>query len=171
MKMNDIKKLIRNPVFYYVAVPAVMLLWPLMVEFVYIPKIQKELDYALDEYKRSSKLMDDILELDPERLKTARQDDGSVKFDYVVVVDQVAKECGIRSDNYSISTKPTRTVAGVKVQNAAVVLKETDITSFAKFLSTLQMRWDSLQCEKLKLTGKKDSPDAWKVDMDLKYYY
>jgi hypothetical protein len=52
-----------------------------------------------------------------------------------------------------------------------VVLKEVDITKFAKFLSTIQLRWANLQCVKVKLTKKKGLRDTWDVDLDFKYFY
>jgi hypothetical protein len=61
--------------------------------------------------------------------------------------------------------------AGQKSQSAKVGLKQVDITKFAKFLSTVQLRWANLQCSQVKLTKKKGLPDTWDVDLDFKYYY
>ena len=52
-----------------------------------------------------------------------------------------------------------------------VILKDVSITDFAEFLSKIQLRWASLQCEKVKFTKTKGIPDAWKVDLSFKYYY
>ena len=61
--------------------------------------------------------------------------------------------------------------SGKKSQTANVALKEVGLEKFAKFLSTIQLRWESLQCERIKLTKKKGLPDTWDIDLVLKYYY
>ena len=58
-----------------------------------------------------------------------------------------------------------------KSQTANVALKDVDLEKFAKFLSTIQLRWENLQCKRIKLTRKKGLPDTWDVDLVFKYYY
>ena len=60
---------------------------------------------------------------------------------------------------------------GQKSQTANIILKQIDITRFAEFISTLQLRWPNLQCEMVKLTYLKGLKDAWKVDVKFKYYF
>ena len=93
------------------------------------------------------------------------------EFEYANAVDKVATSCKISSMDYELSAKPPRTSKGQKTQSCHVELKQVDITRFARFLSTIQLRWANLQCENVTLTKGKDRPDTWKVDLDFKYYY
>ena len=95
----------------------------------------------------------------------------AAEFDYANVVDKVATSCKISSTNYELSSKPARTTKGQKSQSCHVELKLVDIAKFARFLSTIQLRWANLQCENVTLTKWKGRPDTWKVDLDFKYYY
>jgi hypothetical protein len=86
-------------------------------------------------------------------------------------MEQTAGLCGIPSTDYKLNSGIIITSAGQKSQNAKVGLMQVDITKFAKFLSTVQLRWANLQCGQVKLTKKKGLPDSWDVDLDFKYYY
>ena len=63
------------------------------------------------------------------------------------------------------------TSGGQKNQSARVGLKDVGIEQFARFVSTIQLRWANLHCARLKLTKTKSAPDRWNVDIDFKYYY
>ncbi len=63
------------------------------------------------------------------------------------------------------------TIGGQKSQSANVSLSQIDIVKFAEFLSTIQLRWANLQCNRVKLTKKQGLPDVWDVDIEFKYYY
>ena len=63
------------------------------------------------------------------------------------------------------------TTSGQKSQSARVSLKDVNVTQVANFLSTIQLHWPDLQCNTLKLTKRKDSPDSWDADFDFKYYF
>ena len=166
--MKDIYK---NPIVYYIAVPIIAALWPLLVVGVYLPKSQKIWNKEKTQYQKAQKIIEDILTLDPERLEYLGGKKGESKFDYTSAVDSVASSYRISATNYKISSRPIITSSGHKNQSAKVVIKEIDIANFAKFLSTMQLRWANLQCVQLKLTKKKGQPDSWKVDVDFKYYF
>jgi hypothetical protein len=166
--MKDIYK---NPAFYYILAPVVAVLWPLLVWGVYLPKAEDNWKTERDEYKKAQAIMISILKLDSDRLQYAGSREAAAEFDYINVVDGIASSYGISADNYKISSRPVTGSGGQKSQSAQVTLKEIDIARFAKFLSTIQLRWASLQCTKVKLTKKKGLPDTWKVDLEFKYYY
>ena len=112
----------------------------------------------------------DILALDRGRLDYESKDKG-VEFDYVEVVNEVAESCQIKSSNYRLSSGALTGKRGRKSQTAQVVLTGVGVEDFAKFISTIQVRWASLQCEQIKLTKKDGLPDLWDVKLDFKYFY
>jgi len=165
--MKDIYK---NPILYYILVPLLVALWPLLVGSVYLPESRKTLKDEISQYEDAKKIIGKILELDRERLEFAPQK-ASGEFDYAVAIVKIASLCEIPTANYNISSSPIRTPGGQKIRDAQVALKDVEITKFAKFLSTIQLRWGSLQCEKVTLTKSKGVPDTWKVDLNFRYYY
>ena len=146
-------------------------LWPLLIWAVYLPQAEENWKAEKARYKKAQKIMEKILDIDPDRLEFADSKTGAAEFDYATAVDKTAGLCRISATNYNISSKPVRTAGGQKSQGALVVLKDVDITKFANFLSAIQLRWANLQSEKVTLTKKKGLPDTWKVDLDFKYYY
>jgi len=166
------KEIYKNPVFYYIAVPSLIALWPLLILAVYLPNVEESMSKEWSEYKRAEKTMGEILTLDRDRLNSAGAQAGAAKFDYATAVENIANSCGISSINYNISAKPVRrATGGQKTQSAMVMLKKVDVTKFAKFLSTIQLRWANLQCESVTLTRQKGFADLWKADLEFKYYY
>ncbi|HUT28470.1 MAG TPA: hypothetical protein VMX13_01665 [Sedimentisphaerales bacterium] len=161
----------RNPTLYYILVPVVVAVWPLLVWGVYLPNADDKWDDDSKQYTEALKTIEKILELDEGRLEFADSQKTAEQFEYAIAVDRVTRSCGISSKDYELSSKPIRTSRGQKIQSCHVVLKQVDITSLARFLSTLQLRWPKLQCEILKLTKIKGLRDAWKVDLDFTYYY
>ena len=166
--MKDIYK---NPTLYYILVPVVVVLWPLLVWAVYLPDAEENWQDEKAQYNKAQKIIEEILNIDPDRLAFVDSKTNAAEFDYANVVDRVATSCKISSTNYELSSKPTRTSKGQKTQSCHVELKQVDITRFARFLSTIQLRWANLQCENVTLTKGKGRPDMWKVDLDFKYYY
>lgn len=165
------KDIIRNPIFYYILVPVAVALWPLLVRAVYLPAAQRSWKQEKDEYTKSQEIMTEILTLDADRLVFADSNSAPAEFSYANAIDKVATLCRIPAVNYKLSSGIVITSAGQKSQGAKVGLKDVDITTFAKFLSTIQLRWAKLQCTQVKLTKKKGLPDRWDVDMEFKYYY
>lgn len=166
--MKDIHK---KPVFYYILIPVLVSIWPLLIWFLYLPQTGKKWINDRAEYEQSRGIMAEILALDPDRLDFSNSTNNSDEFDYAAVVDKVANSCGISSRSYRISSKPIRTKKDQKSQSATIVLEQIDITSFAKFLSTIQLRWANLHCEKVKLKKQEGFPDSWTIDISFKYYY
>lgn len=165
------KDIYRNPMLYYILVPCLAALWPLLVRVVYFPAVKNNLSKEMTQYEEAKAKIDVILGRDPTRLELADPNKTADKFDYASAVDSAARKCSILAVNYTVSSKPIRTSSGKKSQNATVVLKQVNIARFADFLAKMQLRWASLECEKVTLTEKKGLADVWKVDLDFKYYY
>lgn len=168
--MKDIYK---NPVLYYIAVPVIVGLWPLLVWAIYLPKAQQDVEGQMDQYKRAVPIMMEILTLEPDRLEFADANDTTADFSYREAANRIANLCRIPPSKCNLSTSMIITSGGQKTQSASIDLKEIDIRQFAKFFSMMQLRWPNLQCERLKLSKKQNlsDNDIWDVDLELKYYY
>ncbi len=167
--MKDIYK---NPIVYYILIPVIVALWALSVWAVRLPEAERSLKREQGEYSKAQNIMLEILILDPDRLEFADANSASAEFAYVNAVDRVASFCGIPSANYKLSSGPIIKRQGKKSQTATVSLKDVGIVKFAKFLSTIQLRWAELECVQLKKLKKKAGfPDRWDVDLEFKYYY
>ena len=109
--MKDIYK---NTVLYYVLVPAILGLWPLLNWTVYLPGARENWQNEKKQYNKAQKTMDEILTLDPDRLEESKK--GAAEFSYSTVVDKTANRCSIKENDYTISSKPTRDSGGQKTQ-------------------------------------------------------
>jgi len=167
--MKDIYK---DPIVYYIVIPLVIALWPLLVWSVYLPRAKRNLNDEINDYKKSRALMLEILSLDPDRLELVDSKNEAEEFDYARAVERVATLCRIPSTQYKLSSG-IRIKSGEQVsQNANVILKDVSITKIARFLSTIQLRWPDLQCVQIKKLKKKPGlPDTWDADLEFKYYY
>jgi hypothetical protein len=165
------KDIYRNPILYYILVPCLAALWPLLVWAVYLPGAKRGYEQDADQYRKAQVKIATILGRDPTRLELADPNKTADKFDYASAVDDIARMCRISPINYTVSSRPARISSGKKSQSATVALKQVDINSFATFLSKIQLRWANLQCDSVTLTHKKGLVDAWKVDLDFKYFF
>ena len=166
--MADIYK---NPTLYYILVPCLAALWPLLVWAAYLPGAKRGWDQEKAKYIEAQVKIATILGRDPTRLELTDPNKTADKFDYATAVSDIARKCRISAMNYTTSSKPIRTSGGKTSQSAKVILKQIDIQSFAAFLSKIQLRWANLQCDSVTLTQKKGLVDAWKVDLDFKYFF
>ncbi|MFH1717946.1 MAG: hypothetical protein ABIF19_11380 [Planctomycetota bacterium] len=168
--MRDIYK---NPILYYIAVPLLVGLWPLLVWAIYLPAAQKDIDEHLNEYNKAQDVLLKILALDPGRLDFADPNENAVEFTYDRAVEQVTGLCDIAPSKYKLNSGMTITANSQKSQSANVRLQQIDIVRFAKFLSMIQLRWPNLQCNRVKFTRKEGLPnlDVWDIEIELKYYY
>jgi hypothetical protein len=164
------KDLLRQSIVYYIAAPVVLALWPLLLWLYYLPHAADTLKTEQKIYIEAKPLAEQILTLDPER-RSYGDEKKTTGFDYTVAIDTAAKKLRIPSTNYTVSSKPLQRSRNQKSRDCQVTINEIDITNFARFLSNLQLTWANLQCQKVTLTKKQDLPDAWKVDLSLKYYY
>ena len=168
--MRDIYK---NPILYYIVVPVIVGLWPLLIWAIYLPDAQKDIHDQMDQYKQAEPIMIEILTLEPDRLEFADANDTAAEFTYGEAIDRIASLCRIPPSKYNLSSAMVMTTKGQKSQSASIDLKEIDIRKFSRFFSMMQLRWPNLQCERLKLSKKQNHPDndMWDVDIELKYYY
>jgi hypothetical protein len=166
--MKDIYK---NPILYYILIPVLVGLWPLLIWTVYLPNVKRSWNTDREQYNKAQKLMLEILTLDPDRLKFTDSNNSEAEFDYAIAIDRVATLCKIPPANYKLSSGIMITSGGQKSQSAKVDLRDIDIAKFARFLSTIQLRYSNLQCSRVKLTKKKALADLWDADIDFKYYY
>jgi hypothetical protein len=167
--MKDIKQFIKNPLFYYVLVPAMVALWPVILWGIYLPAVRIGLNEDISQYEKAMQIFEDLRNLDPDRLNESKEKNAKVDFDYATAVQQTAAFCSIASPRFSSGTIVTS--QGQKSQSAAVSLKDVDVTKAMRFLSTIQLRWSSLQCTQVTLKKKKGLPDSWDVDFAFKYFY
>lgn len=166
--MKDIYK---NPTLYYILVPCLVALWPLLVWAAYLPGAKRGYEQEAAQYVEAQVKIATILGRDPTRLELTDPSKTADKFYYATAVSDIARMCGISAMNYTTSSKPVRTSGGKESQSAKVVLKQVDIKSFSTFLSKIQLRWANLQCDSVTLTQKKGLKDVWKVDLDFKYFF
>ena len=164
--MKDIYK---NPILYYILVPAIVGLWPLLVWAIYLPAADKNLEDQQDQLREAEAIMMEILTLDPDR--SADANDTPAEFTYDRAVERVARLCGISPSKYKLNPGMPMTIGGQKSQSANVSLKQVDIKRFSEFLDKIQFRWANLQCNRVKLTQKPSLPDMWDVDIGFQYYY
>jgi len=163
----------RNPILYYIIVPVLVGLWPLLVWVMYLPAAEQDVEEQIAQYKKAEPIMMQIIDYDPGRLEFADQNDTTAEFTYGGAVDWVASLCKISPTSCDVSTSSTMTANNQRTQTAKVALTQIDILKFAKFLSMIQFRWGNLQCERVKLTTKEGLPnkDLWDVDIEFKYYF
>ncbi|UCE47960.1 MAG: hypothetical protein JSW47_20470 [Phycisphaerales bacterium] len=167
------KEIYKNPVLYYIAIPVLVGLWPLLVWAVYLPSVQEDIEEQITEYGKAEQIMIEILTLDPERLEFAEPNETATEFSYTGVVNKVASLCDIPAGSYKAHSGNIVPTRNQRSQTANVDLKQVDIAKFARFLSLIQLRWANLQCESVKLTRKDNMPskDVWDVDLKFKYFY
>ncbi len=164
------KDIFKNPFLYYILIPVILALWPLLVWAVYLPAAERSLNSDIDQYEKAQKNIEEILSLDVDRLQLADSKKGAVEFDYFNEVYKIAALSGIPQAKCKLNSGII--IPGEqKSQSAKVNFSDVDIVRFAKFLSTIQLRWANLQCTRIKLSKNKGMPDNWDVDLDFKYYY
>ncbi len=161
----------RNPMFYYLLIPVLVAVWPLLVWTLYLPKVQQDWDRDQKSYDDATKHIDEILVKDPDRLKATEAARSLGKFTYPEAVDRVANLCRIPSGDLDLSTGNIVKVSNKETQQARVSLTDINIVQGAKFLDTIQSTWVHLSCERVKLAKKKGMPDQWDMDLTFKYDY
>jgi len=171
MKDVHMRDIFRNPIFYYLLIPVLVGVWPLLIWAVYLPAAQRERenDYSLL-LEGQTNIME-ILKIDPQRTNPADPNRVAGEFDYGKAIDSATNRCGIAASRWSYNAGPVNPTGGKKRQDARVWLKDVTIVQAAKFLSTMQLTWIFLDCDRMKLTKKKGMPDQWDIDFDLLYYY
>ena len=164
--------MLRNPRFYFVAIPAFLLLWPFSLWTIYLPQAKKNWTKQKSQYNEIQTKITEILRVDPERLDFANTKTDKNEFDYASAINRVAGSCSINSQHYTLSSSAKASSSkGETTQSASVALKDVSITQFAKFISTIQIRWANLQCKSIKLTQRKGPKDKWDIKLEFQYFF
>ena len=165
------KDMYKNPLFYYVVMLVIAILWPVIIWGIYLPASRARYNSDGEQHEKAQQVIEELLTVDPERLDAAKEKGASSSFDYATAVQQAAQFTSIPAAGYRLSSQPVVTSEGQKSQSANISLEDVDITKAARFLSTIQLRWSGLQCTKVTLRKKKGLPDSWDVDFAFKYFY
>jgi len=161
----------RNPILYYLLIPALIGIWPAVVALVCLPKAKGalEADYSLLVDAKAD--INDILTIDPDRMHPPDANRVVGEFAYGKAVDRAANLCAIPAGNCRYTAQDIMNVGGKKRRDGRVTLKDVSIVQTAKFLSLMQSTWVNLQCDGIDLTRRKGMPDQWEVDISFIYYY
>lgn len=165
------KDIFKNPIFYYILAPVVVCLWPLLVWGIYLPAAQENKKDQKAQFEKAEAIMMEILSLDPDRSEFVDSNDVDMEFTFDKAVAKVASTSKIPPSKYKLSAGMLIKTSDQQSQSATVSLKQIDIVKFTEFLSTIQLRWANLQCNRVKLTQKPGLPDTWDIDIEFKYYY
>lgn len=169
---EQIKEYLKNPIFYFIAVPAVLAIWVVLAMFVFYPSSIRNWEKQKQEYQQAQQLLKEILTIEPQRLTYKAKKDGAAEgFDFTYVVNEFATTFSIPSSDFVLSTRGQTRRAGKLARSAVLSIKSIDIEKMAKFLSTMLVRWPDLQCEMLAIEKLPNAKNLWKVDMTLTYYY
>ena len=165
------KDLFKNPVFYYVLIPVVAAVWPLLVWARYLPAAQKDLAKWKGWVPDVNAVAAEILRMEPDRLIEGAPQ-VTEQFDYTTAISRAATKSGIPSGSFPHTTGTTaRSSKGQKTQTATVTLKAVGIVQACKFLSTIQLDWPHLECTSIKLVQDKGTVDRWTATLGLEYFY
>jgi hypothetical protein len=156
---------------YYLIVPLLVVVWPLLVWAVYLPGAEKSLEDEAALCIEGRTHVVDILLNDPDRLDLARDAEIVGEFSYAKAIDRVANLCRIPATKCTYNAGAVIKSNNKRRRNARVKLTDIDIVQAATFLSTIQSTWVNLECDMAKLTKKKGLPDQWDVDFNFWYYY
>lgn len=114
--MNNIHK---NPFFYYIIIPVLIGIWPVLVWVIYLPKAQDDLDQNQALYQNKAEpLMMEILNLDPGRLDSADPNEKTAEFTYDTAVDRIASLCKIPPSKCKLDARQIQETSGQRSQGA-----------------------------------------------------
>ena len=161
---------LKNPNLYYMVVPAIVAIWALTAGFILYPNSIQSWEDEEEEYTRTLGYVQKIIEAQPKRLSIIKKGNKEGDFDFSETINTLAQIFKISTSNFSLNVRPAAKKAGKKARPATMTLKEVDVQTMARFLSTMLTRWPDLKCEVLSLEKSKASKNKWKVDLSLTYY-
>jgi hypothetical protein len=147
------------------------MLWALLAWAVLLPETDSQWQKQVQENKKARSIITKILVLDPDRINYEQQKDKVVEFDYSTSVEQFAEKCRIAPSNYDLNARLIVKRGDKKIKTGDLVIKSVDIETFAKFLSSMLIRWPDLQCNQLNFTKLKNAKDLWQVRIKFIYNY
>ena len=165
-------KHLKNPNFYYIAVPVLVGLWAILVALVFYPKSVQAWEGEKSEFETTKKLIAQIVALQPKRLSYEVKDDKTEgDFDFPKTIHEFAQVFKIPDSNCSWTVRDKVKKAGKKTQSATVKIKNVDMQTMGRFVSGMLLRWPDLKCELIGLQKVGNSKNTWKVDLRFTYYY
>lgn len=165
----EIKDFIKKPNVYFLISFVAALLWILVVGVFLLPKSVNNRVEAIEDYNEINQLCGEIYKLDPARIDYASSKANAGKFNYTLVIDEVAGKWDIRPDEFDLSTQKPRKNRGRTTQSATLIIKQVSVSDFAGFFTEILDRWPDLKCENLKLTADSKVPDTWKISVKFEY--
>jgi hypothetical protein len=167
----DMKEYLKNPVVYTIAVPAVAALWMLYVWLVAYPSSLSRYNAAYADFQDSQKSLEQILNLEPQRL-LYQQEKGKISdFDYTNVIGDFARQFSIAPGDYTLVVRGATKRAGQTIKSADMSIKIIDIENLCKFVSAVLQRWPELECERLSIDKTGAGKNSWKVSLRFMYKY
>jgi hypothetical protein len=166
------REVYKNPMLYYLLIPVLIGMWPLLVLGVYLPRAEHDREVEGGLCVQGQACVFEILKIDPDRPNMASTNLVPAEFSYGAAVDRVANLCKIPASNWICQAGGIMASSGKKRQDAMVKLTNVGISQAARFLWRIQSMWPiRLTCESMKLQKKKGMPDQWDVDFSFLYYY
>jgi len=161
----------KNPVFYYVLIPVLVGLWPLLVGAYYLRQAEDNRGSEAALCVEGQTNVIEILTLDPGRAEVKEPNQVAVEFAYGTAVGQVASIHNIPSSKWYHTAGAMMTSGGKKRQDAMVKLTDVAIVDIAKFLTTIQSMYVNLDCDSAKLQKRRGELDKWDVSFSFQYYF
>ncbi len=165
------KDLWKKPDTYFVVVPVLAALWAVAAGAVFYPRSVTTWQTEKGRYAEAENLLEQILEMEPERLDYEAQKGGSSDFDYTAEVDRFAKEFGIPSSDYTLTVRQALKQRDRMRRSADLSFQSVKVETIAGFVSAMLFRWPDLQCEQITLEKVGGAKNEWKVKLRLLYYY
>jgi hypothetical protein len=166
------REVYKNPMLYYLLIPVLVGIWPILVWGIYLPRAEHEREIEGGLCLQGQTFVIDILNIDPDLPNKTVKNLIPIEFSYGAAVARVANLYKIPTGNWTSAAGNIMVTGGKKRQDARVKLTGVSISQAAKFLSTIQSMWPNrLTCENVKLQIKKGMPDQWDVDFSFLYYY
>jgi hypothetical protein len=163
--MRDVYK---NPILYYLLIPVLVGLWPLLVWRVYLPRNQHQRDVEQSLLVEGQGHIVDILLLDPKKLDLVGSEAVAEEFSFGRATDRVANLCTIPAGSCTYSGGGIMKVSGKERQEGRSN-RQCEYASANSF--GFQSMRAGLTCEQAEFRKKKGMSDQWDVDFKFVYYY
>src|SRR4030042_5945722 len=98
-----VKDFYKNPLFYYILAPALLALWPVFLWLVYLPATGKASARDQQRYEDAQPIIEEILTLDPDRLRITEGKAAGDQFDYANAVQKVAALNRLAASSYQLA--------------------------------------------------------------------
>jgi hypothetical protein len=144
---------------------------PIAAGLVFYPRSVKTWKETQGQYAEAGVLIEEILQIEPERLHFKEETGQSGEFDYAIEVDRFTKDLGISSGQYTLAVRQGLKQKGKLRRSADLSFKSVKVETAAGFISEMLARWPDLQCEQVTLEKVGTAKNEWNVKLRLLYYY